>query len=260
MQEHLWFIYKVQFVDISLIDPLMDWEYPKMYQHNCNIYSLSCDTLIYKSTYLSLYCSYPIYRGILPLGYNGYFIINFNWHIQIYAIHIADTRSFPTVYWKSNRYLWFINFNPIQITHKILKMMSGETCSNENSCDGNDADPSSSITVDYPIKVDTLQGGVWKISPYPPPPLPYLLRLLRPRWLQKSLLLPLPNLLRLRRLLKRRGLFLPIRRSRIHCRRINVRAVIPTHQKLLQLTRCKVVCEETWLMIILWHRILLCIF
>ena len=54
-------------------------------------------------------------------------------------------------------YLWFIPFNPTQITHKILKIMSGKTCLNENRCDGSDDGPSAAITV------DASQGSVHSI-------------------------------------------------------------------------------------------------
>ena len=90
-------------------------------------------------------------------------------------MHIADTRSFPTLYWKLNRYPWFITFNPIQITQQNSQNYEWGTCSNEKWFDGSDANPPASITFDYPIAVDEAQGGVQKILPHvspPPPPLP----------------------------------------------------------------------------------------
>ena len=103
---------------------------------------------------------------------------------------------------------------------------------------------------------------VYKISPHPSLllPLPHLLCLRQPRRFWKSLLLPLPKLLRLCRLLKMRGLFLPIWRSRIRRRRIDVTAVMLTRLQILHLTRRKVVGKVTCLMLLLQHRRLFCIF
>ena len=45
-------------------------------------------------------------------------------------------------------YLWFITYKHVQIIHRILKIMSGETRVNENQCHDSDADPQAAITFD----------------------------------------------------------------------------------------------------------------
>ena len=52
IQEPLYLLYKVQFVEITPIDPLMDWEYPKMYHYDCNRNHFSSDPVVFQSTYL----------------------------------------------------------------------------------------------------------------------------------------------------------------------------------------------------------------
>ena len=51
-KEPLCLIYKVQFVDITPIDSLMDCKHPKIYQHDCNLSKFSLQPFMFQSTYL----------------------------------------------------------------------------------------------------------------------------------------------------------------------------------------------------------------